>query len=436
MLVGRSVRWCAVVLGGMVLGGPALGAEWRLLRHTEVEASSFLQSNWNKYSENYHPNYVADDDPKTAWVEGVDGNGEGQTLRLPTSVIKSARAVKLQVRNGYQKSEGLLVANAAPKQVRIGIDSGHGITVQETVTLERKMGWQEVVVDLPGGEGVAAVELTIDSVHPGSKYKDTCISDIQVYVDTDVPYRAAIEEARYQRLKAWTAERRKTAAYFASLPATYPFAATAYRRTDGPTDDQAAVEKDLQALKKEAGAAGKAAGWWKMTRKRGGLESPDQLWAIRDFIDLYQPAELAWFETDDKFAKKKKETFDYGYVETHQTNAKVTFSDTANAVPATIWFELHDAGEERGPWRNTREVYARCDDQGRPTVVFIRSRSYDELGDLENLTRFTMEWSDSGQVVRIEQVSRTYILGEGGAFEAENDGQLFSRQVFTPATGV
>ena len=70
----------------------AEGPDWKVLRQTEVQASSFLQSNWNKYSENYHPNYVADENPSTAWVEGVTGNGEGESIVLPTNPIKSARA--------------------------------------------------------------------------------------------------------------------------------------------------------------------------------------------------------------------------------------------------------------------------------------------------------------------------------------------------------
>ena len=427
-----------VAVGALAFAVPAHAAdpEWRLLRHTEVEASSFLRSNWNKYSENYHPNYVADDDPKTAWVEGVDGNGEGEVLRLPTSVIKEARAVRLRIRNGYQKSEGLLAANAAPREVRVAVLGGQGEVAHVNATLERKMGWQEVVVPLPAGAGVSEVALRVDSVHAGSKYKDTCISDIQVYVDTDVVYRAAIEEARHQRLLAWTAERRKTAAYFASLPATYPFASTAFVRTDGDNTDHAVVSKELRALEKQAVAASGAGGWMKLTRKRGAIEAPDQLWFLDDFLDLFQAGELAWFETDDKFAKKQKETYNYGWNENYRTNAKVVFADTAKSVPASIWYEVHSAGEERGPWRDTRQIYATCDDQGRPTSVFVRTQTGDELGQREILQRFTIRWSSSGQVDHIERVSRTWFEGVDPNVLERFGTQLFERDLFTPASGV
>lgn len=43
-----------------------------------ASATSYLQNNWNRYTENYHPSYALDDDPKTAWVEGAEGDGHGE----------------------------------------------------------------------------------------------------------------------------------------------------------------------------------------------------------------------------------------------------------------------------------------------------------------------------------------------------------------------
>ena len=92
-------------------------ADFNRLHPRAANASSYLRSNWNRFTENYHPNYVLDDNPATAWVEGDAGNGEGAVLRLPVSALQTARSVKLRVRNGYQKSDNLLVANAAPHKV-------------------------------------------------------------------------------------------------------------------------------------------------------------------------------------------------------------------------------------------------------------------------------------------------------------------------------
>jgi hypothetical protein len=91
-------------------------------------ASSFLRSDWNKYNENYHPSYVLDGNPKTAWVEGVDGNGEQERITIPLTPLKSASAVKLRIRNGYQKSDTLFTANAVPRNVTITARSPLGST--------------------------------------------------------------------------------------------------------------------------------------------------------------------------------------------------------------------------------------------------------------------------------------------------------------------
>ena len=87
-----------ILLLAALFSASATEITWKQLHSDHAEASSFLKSNWNKYNENYHPNYVLDDDPKTAWVEGVDGDGEGQLLTLPISPLASARSVKVRIR--------------------------------------------------------------------------------------------------------------------------------------------------------------------------------------------------------------------------------------------------------------------------------------------------------------------------------------------------
>ena len=405
--------------------------DWKVLRQTEVQASSFLQSNWNKYSENYHPNYVADENPSTAWVEGVTGNGEGESIVLPTNPIKSARAVRLRIRNGYQKSEGLLLANAAPRDVRIAVLGAGREVSQLTTTLERKMGWQEVVVPLPAGAGMSAVSLQVNSVHPGSKYKDTCISDIVVEVDTDVPYRTAIEAARLQRLLAWTKDRKDTAAYFASLPTSYPFAATAFQRTMVQDGDDSTDEAMLRALDAEAAAASTAGGWWKRTAKEAPPKAPDALHMLAHMTPLFTPALLAWFETSEQYAKRTQEETEYSRTTTHTTNARLTFHESSPATPATVWFEVNWEGEERGYYRETTQTYVQSDAQGRPVVVFVRSDSIDELGPHLSLERYLIRWSDSGQVDRIERVRRTEHTETEMLPDDEGPIQ-FERKIYTP----
>ncbi len=198
---------------------------WPQLHAAEASATSFLRNNWNKYQENYHPSYVLDDDPKTAWVEGAEGDGVGESLTLPLSSLASARAVRLVIFNGYQKSPALLAANAAPKQLTVTVRGPAGTpSATQQLTLERKMGPQSF--DIPVKGGVAEVVLTVDSVHPGSKYRDTCISDVRVFVDSDVKYNAPAEQAKRKALLDWKKDRMADAKYYAALPKSYPYAST------------------------------------------------------------------------------------------------------------------------------------------------------------------------------------------------------------------
>ena len=91
----------------------------RRLHSDNIDASSFLWNDWNKFVENYHPNYLADDDPATAWVEGAKGSGAGEWLRIQTTPLDHTTRVRLHVRNGYQKSKDLFKANARAKEVTL-----------------------------------------------------------------------------------------------------------------------------------------------------------------------------------------------------------------------------------------------------------------------------------------------------------------------------
>jgi hypothetical protein len=79
----------------------------RRLYSDRIEASSFLWTDWNKFQENYHPSYIMDGDPATAWVEGADSSGAGEWVRVHVSPVEGATRVRLRVQNGYHKSKSL-----------------------------------------------------------------------------------------------------------------------------------------------------------------------------------------------------------------------------------------------------------------------------------------------------------------------------------------
>jgi hypothetical protein len=213
----------------------AAPAERRL--HTDnVDASTFLWNDWNKFVENYHPNYIADDDPKTAWVEGAKNSGDGEWVRVNVTPLDGTTRVRLRIRNGYQKSKDLYKANAR----------AHGITVrllpsklEKKLALEDKDGWQEVTVEQPKGE-LRAVQITVASVFEGSKYADLCISDVQVFATSETPDNPAFEKSKHEKLMQWRAARLAAAKLFTGKPdlPLYP----AYEVTQKPGDGSLGID--------------------------------------------------------------------------------------------------------------------------------------------------------------------------------------------------
>jgi hypothetical protein len=181
----------AVALCLASTGALAAPTERRL--HTDnVDASSFLWNDWNKFVENYHPNYLADDDPATAWVEGAKSTGAGEWVRINVTPLDHTTKVRLRIRNGYQKSKDLWKANARVKDVTVRLLPSKA---EKKLKLEDKDGWQELTLEQPKGE-LKAVELAVGSVYEGTKYTDLCISDVQVLATSETADNPAFEKSK------------------------------------------------------------------------------------------------------------------------------------------------------------------------------------------------------------------------------------------------
>ena len=187
--------------------GPAVE---RRLHLASAEASSFLWDDFNKFQQNYHPLYIGDDDPKTAWVEGVKGHGEGEWLRLKYTQLEGASRVRVLIRNGYQKTDRLFALNSRLKEITLKLLPG-GETLK--TTLKDDKGFQEVVLNQPSGP-FDGVELRVGSVYPGSKWDDLTVSDVQVFVTATTRENPAYEKARLEKLLKWKQERAAMATAF------------------------------------------------------------------------------------------------------------------------------------------------------------------------------------------------------------------------------
>lgn len=132
---------------------------------TRFCASSVLASQGNN---SYGPGNLIDDSPATAWVEGVSGTGEGQTLAWEFGTETDIGTLFLI--NGYAKTDRTFTRNARVARMRVTTSTG----AEATLNLRDTMDWQRF--DLPGMAAVTWLQLEILSTYPGTHYEDTALS--------------------------------------------------------------------------------------------------------------------------------------------------------------------------------------------------------------------------------------------------------------------
>lgn len=425
----------------LILAAPA--GDWHPLGSESAQASSYLQNNWNQFTENYHPNYAFDGDPNTAWVEGVEGDGVGQWLEWPISRLESAQAFKVRIRAGYHKSKALLAANNAPNQVQLELRDPSGrVVAQQKWSLQPTLGWQETILEVPGARDVAALRLTILGVRPGSKYRDTCISDLETLVRSTVPYKADVEAKKKKALLSWAKERKSQATYFAKLPKTYPFAATHFevesRTANQPGgDDEGTPVPGFAPLGEQledgnlAPALGEVVGPKFLEGVKGievaikvrGASVGDQLrrpatkrkiptpdgledlpYTLRSFpflVGFLDPTNVSYFEAKpeariDLRAEGAAAELTQSFYLSH---FRVRYSDPAGQRPATAYFQEQHVVEERSVYETRTDYLVDFDAAGRPSRIRTKEEGTD---DLLGYTVLELAYDGEGRVQGLE----------------------------------
>jgi len=149
----------------------------------------------------YGPTNLTDGDEATAWCEGADGHGVGET------VVVELPGPSVQIRAGYGKSPERYRQNGRPHTVEVlllgpgfeppvqgAFHAGVPVLGRHEVELADRDGWQALPLpprsapaDLVVGEGHMAqtqdtprfVALRIRSVYEGERWADTCISELR-----------------------------------------------------------------------------------------------------------------------------------------------------------------------------------------------------------------------------------------------------------------
>lgn len=148
----------------------------------------------------YAAGQLTDGDPSTCWAEGVKGDGPGEIVIARVDTKKP-----LEIWTGLGKSEKLHRENGRPRQVNVWVLQASDCEVNQYSTIFRdihvlarrtvelrdlnayqalqlpdfkplKIKVSEACLD----QITTFVAIEILSVYPGTKYRDTCVSEIRV----------------------------------------------------------------------------------------------------------------------------------------------------------------------------------------------------------------------------------------------------------------
>ena len=142
---------------------------------SSISASSHLEEYYDSTGYLYHvPENTIDGSYRTAWVENASGDGIGEWIKL--SFDRTYTINGIEISNGYKKSADLYAKNNRPRQVRLHFSDG---SYQDYDLADTFEGAQRLTFPEPVTTNSVMIELL--SVYSGSKYQDTCITELQVF---------------------------------------------------------------------------------------------------------------------------------------------------------------------------------------------------------------------------------------------------------------
>lgn len=132
---------------------------------------------------------LTDGDPSTAWCEGTTGEGIGEAALVEWT----GKPGGIEVRNGYARSADTFANNGRARRIEvIVLGPGTALPVQGDVVeavaviarhevdlADRNEGQPVALPPLPTGASPGFVAIRILSVWPGTKWQDTCISELR-----------------------------------------------------------------------------------------------------------------------------------------------------------------------------------------------------------------------------------------------------------------
>ncbi len=141
----------------------------RLSASSELEDKNDRYSVWN----------IVDERPETAWVEGKNDSGINEFIKMdiapPFGIMGEGpyEIEKIGIINGYAKNNDIFKQNNRVKKLRL--EYGNQV---RTYALKDTIVMQYLKFDKP--VYMSTIKITILEVYKGSKWDDTCISEIKI----------------------------------------------------------------------------------------------------------------------------------------------------------------------------------------------------------------------------------------------------------------
>ena len=134
-----------------------------------IDADTVLVSS---VGNSYVPENMIDGDRTTSWQEGAEDFGEGNNITI--SFDSRTDISYIVIYNGNQYSEEYYYQNNRLKDINI-------IVEDEDFPIELEDAMDPQIIKLDGVKECENISLEIVSVYAGSKYNDTCVSEIECY---------------------------------------------------------------------------------------------------------------------------------------------------------------------------------------------------------------------------------------------------------------
>lgn len=118
----------------------------------------------------YSASNIVDMNGHTCWADGVAGLGIGESITI--NFNQKYNISGFRIFNGYQKTQDLFNKNSRPTALRvIGSDGSNEVYNIEDSIYEQDIYFDKMI-------SVNSIKLVIEKVARGSKYEDTCISEV------------------------------------------------------------------------------------------------------------------------------------------------------------------------------------------------------------------------------------------------------------------